>query len=190
MVKNEIWKNVLGAEGGYQVSNLGRVKSLPRTARRGKGAIPVQGGILSPWDNGGGYLKVTIRYNNRRSKHRNVHQLVAEAFLDYVPNGKVDFVVNHIDHNKYNNSLTNLEVITARKNSNKKHLESKSEYTGVTFSHEGRPVAQCQINGERVYLGTFDTEEEARDRYIAAIENVIQYTTPTQYREYLTSKGR
>ncbi len=102
---NEIWMPVVGFEGLYEVSNLGRVKSLKRNT--------TSGGIMKTNINKG-YEYVHLCKNG---KHYNgkVHRLVAEAFL---PNPQYKREVNHKDENKLNNSLANLEWATRKENSN------------------------------------------------------------------------
>lgn len=105
----EVWKDVVGYEGVYQVSNLGRVKSLPKRDRLGR-YYPEK--IKSQVNNGTGYLVVNLKHNGTQ-RMRTVHRLVAEAFLTN-PNGFSD--VNHIDGNKRNNQLDNLEFCTRQAN--------------------------------------------------------------------------
>ena len=93
----EEWKDVIGFEGLYQVSNLGRVKSMPK---RGHGEI-----ILSPSKDKDGYLLVYL-YSNRGKFACKVHRLVAKHFIPNIYNLPQ---VNHIDENKQNNIVTNLE---------------------------------------------------------------------------------
>ena len=115
----EIYKDVIGYEGVYQVSNLGNVKSYRNSKER----------QLKLVKNYAGYLVVCLSINNTK-KVRKVHQLVAESFLNHKRCG-MELVVNHIDFDKTNNKLDNLEIITNRENSNRKHLKSSSIYTGV-----------------------------------------------------------
>ena len=84
----EIWKDIKGYEGLYQVSNIGRVRSLKRNNTNGK--------ILKQCINKDGYLRVDLSKNNIKSTKR-VHRLVAETFID---NDKNLPVINHKDENK------------------------------------------------------------------------------------------
>ena len=104
---NEIWKDIDGYEGLYQVSNLGRVKSL-NYRRTGKEQN------LKPRNNVLGYLKV-ILCKNGKTKPFTIHRLVAKAFLEN-PDNKSD--VNHKDEDKTNNCVDNLEWMTRKDNIN------------------------------------------------------------------------
>lgn len=104
----EIWKDIQGYEGVYQVSNLGKVKSLDRTMKdRWGNDRPIKGRILKFKVNFSGYHIVHLRTN--RESHPAVHRLVAETFLDNPENKPT---VNHIDCCKTNNSVDNLEWST------------------------------------------------------------------------------
>lgn len=91
------WRDVPGYEGLYQVSDSGLVLSLPKSTSPGK--------ILRPSRNGDGYLTVCLIKENRKSTFR-VNRLVALAFI---PNPEYKLEVNHIDGNKENNCVDNLE---------------------------------------------------------------------------------
>lgn len=113
----EIWKDVVGYEGLYQVSNLGRVKSLDRyTVRRYKGGKTheqlYKGILLKNIIDSDGYFIVSLR-KNKTAKLKKVHRLVCEAFISN-PENKPQ--VNHIDGNKQNNKLDNLEYCNASEN--------------------------------------------------------------------------
>lgn len=119
----EIWKDIEGYEGLYQVSNLGRVKSLSK--KRGFGEQKEK--VLKPWITNLGYCTVTL-YKNSLSQIKRVHRLVAEA---YIPNPENKETVNHIDGNKQNNTVENLEWNTQSENINhsiKTGLVSHSPY--------------------------------------------------------------
>ena len=105
---NEIWKDIKGYEGLYQVSNLGRVKRLV-----GKGCK--QERLLKPHKNNGGYLKVSLSKNGEIKKPY-LHRLVMETYCP-CENMK-DLQVNHKSEIKTDNSLNNLEWCDAKYNAN------------------------------------------------------------------------
>lgn len=102
---DEIWKPIEGFEGRYEVSSLGRVKSIGtyNTCKRG---------ILIPMIDTSGYEHVGL-HSNGRVLYKSVHRLVAEAFI---PNPNDFEYVNHKDENKRNNSISNLEWCTNKYN--------------------------------------------------------------------------
>jgi hypothetical protein len=106
----EEWKDVVGYEGIYQVSNLGNVKRISKT--RGVNIKYKNDYILKPMDNGKGYLRVKLT-NNGISKRVMLHRIIAEAFIPNTNNKKV---VNHINCNLKDNSIENLEWCTQSEN--------------------------------------------------------------------------
>lgn len=98
----EIWKDIEGYEGLYQVNNLGRVKRV------------TTGRVLKGMKDKCGYLTVDLYKNGSKSKKK-IHRLVAQAFISN-PESKPQ--VNHIDENKTNNMISNLEWSTAKENTN------------------------------------------------------------------------
>lgn len=105
-MENEIWKPIIGYEGYYEVSNLGRVRRI----KRGRGTQV--GRLLKGWLDYDGYWGVLLTKNNK-SMCYSIHRLVAKAFL---PNPENKTQVNHIDGDKQNNSVTNLEWCTPKEN--------------------------------------------------------------------------
>lgn len=132
---NEIWKDVVGYEGLYQVSNLGRIKSLDRYVEYPNYIKRINGRIMSQQDNSKGYLMVNLSLNGF-TKKLYVHRLLAEAFIPNLAN-KVE--VNHIDLNKKNNIISNLEWCTKKENMRHAHKNGAIKYT---------KVYQYSINGE------------------------------------------
>lgn len=105
MVEKEIWKDIKGYEGLYQISSYGNVRSLPRQKTKG--------GLLSKAKNGrNGYYFVNL-YANGIGKRYFVHKLVAQAFI---PNPKNKPQINHKNGNKLDNYATNLEWVTCKEN--------------------------------------------------------------------------
>lgn len=110
----EEWRDIEGYEGIYQISNLGRVRSLSRIVARNRGGPKKQAGqILSITVRKGPYLGVTLSKNGRK-KNFTIHRLLARHFIAN-PAGLAE--VNHIDGNKFNNCLSNLEWVTHGGNS-------------------------------------------------------------------------
>lgn len=107
--RGEIWKDVIGYEGLYQVSNLGRVKSLPKyhykNCRILKQTIRKRDGRLS----------VMLVKSGQKNKRITIHRLVAIAFIDN-PHELIE--INHIDENPKNNVVENLEWCTRKYNMN------------------------------------------------------------------------
>ena len=102
----EIWRDVVGYEGLYKVSNFGRIKSLPRN-----GTVKYER-LLRQKVSNKGYCTVALSKHNK-TKYKSVHRLVAEAFLD---NPKGLPLINHKDENKLNNYVDNLEWCDAHYN--------------------------------------------------------------------------
>lgn len=153
-MENEIWKPIKSHEGIYEVSNLGRVKSL----KFGKSII-LKYGISTT-----GYKFVNLR-NNNKTKSRTIHQLIAEAFLNHIPCG-YEIVIDHINDNKLDNRLVNLQLVTNRFNSLKAQGKYSSRFKGVNWSKSSQKwVARIYINGKTKYLGRFLLEEDAANAY-------------------------
>jgi len=124
----EIWKDIKGFKGYYQVSNLGRVRSLERKITRSRGGEPHEMGIssrvLKPgWV--GGYPRVVLsRIRKRETKC--IHRMVAEYFIK--GRTKTRNHVNHIDGNKSNNSSDNLEWCSQKENNNHAQINGLSRW--------------------------------------------------------------
>lgn len=111
ILPNEIWKDIVGYENIYMISNFGRVWAYQRVIE-----LPKQ-----PWTTGGTFLaernhngyRICYLYNNCKREKKRIHRLVAEAFI---PNKNSLPVVNHIDGNKSNNKVDNLEWATRSEN--------------------------------------------------------------------------
>ena len=110
---HEVWKPVLGYEGVYEVSNLGRVRSVDRVTIRVDGhQRRSKGRVIRPSIQNSGYACLALVDAGRRLSST-VHRLVATAF---VPNPDGHPQVNHKDGDKLNNRADNLEWVTAREN--------------------------------------------------------------------------
>lgn len=113
VMETEIWKDISGYEGLYQVSNFGRVKRLfhsKKSSNRFKSNYDrsFKEVVLNPPINNGKYRRVGLTSWSKLQKNYFVHRLVATTFIGQIPEG---YTVNHKDGNKLNNKLSNLEII-------------------------------------------------------------------------------
>lgn len=138
MQEQEIWKDVVGYEGLYQVSNLGRVKSVARYIdRHAKHVIHkkyIKEKILKQCNNAAGYPCVNL-CNKGIHKTSRVHRLVAIAFI---PNPENKEQINHKDGNRANPNVNNLEWVTNTENQihSWKYLNRVNPHKGKKFSEE------------------------------------------------------
>ena len=129
----EIWKPVVGYEGLYEVSNLGRVRSLNY---RNTGKVKE----LISHDNGFGYLIVELRNSGNRKTY-SVHRLVAQAFI---PNPDNLPEVNHRDLCKTNNCLLNLEWCSRKYNLEYSDICGRGRYPVLQFTKSGEFVKEYE----------------------------------------------
>ncbi|MBQ5900688.1 MAG: HNH endonuclease [Clostridia bacterium] len=144
----EQWKNIKGYEGFYQVSDLGRVKSL----KYGKERVLV--GIKDTH----GYLMVRL-CKDSKAKTCKVHRLVADAFI---PNPNNLPQVNHKDENKGNNVVTNLEWCDAGYNTNYGTRNERSAKARTNHPNKSKPVYQYTMDGTLIksYPSTMEVERQ------------------------------
>ena len=115
MPEQEVWKDIKGYEGAYQVSTLGRIRSLKRTfldSRGHKQSIPDK--VLKPDYKRTGYERICLSKNGKH-KHFMMAKLVYETFVGPVPKG---LEIDHINGTRADNRLANLRVCTHRENCN------------------------------------------------------------------------
>lgn len=135
----EIWKDIQNYERIYQVSNLGRVRSLSREVKSGQKTLSLKDKIRKLNPNGNGYLNLLLHKEGIKKAYR-VHRLVAEAFI---PNPTNLPEVNHIDGDKLNNSVSNLEWC------DKSHNEIHARHLGLkTFKSICKPVIRLEDGKE------------------------------------------
>ena len=152
----EIWKDIQGYEGLYQVSNLGRIKSLDRIVKNKNGMALKRGKVIQEASLGN-YKKVSL-WKNNKGKAFLVHRLVAIAFIENPDNLPE---VNHKDENGCNNSVDNLEWCTHNYNYNygtrKKRISDKMR---------GRPIGEqpvLQYTKEGVFVCRYDSALKAAE---------------------------
>lgn len=181
-MREEQWRDIPGYEGYYQVSNLGRVRSLDRVIY-GEYERPRhrKGVILKLSMTTFGYLRCGLSINRTKRPHQ-VHQLVAMAFLNHNPNGHT-LVVDHINNIPSDNRLENLQLVSQRYNASK---DSKgiSKHTGVCWESKRKKwVSRIRIGRRQIHLGYFTDESEAALAYqkaLAKLENEKNKPTEQQ----------
>lgn len=159
----EIWKDIKGYKGLYQVSNLGRVKSLERYQQNHSKLQKVEEKLKTIHTKSNGYQYVQL-YKDNIMKNLHIHRLVAQAFI---PNPENKPQINHIDGNKQNNNIDNLEWSTS--NENNKHkwdigLQKPSKKQSIITKgnnrkYKSKPIDQLDLNGN--YIRTWLNAHEA-----------------------------
>lgn len=139
MTQTEIWRPVVGFEGLYEVSSIGRVRSLDHEVRNRYSTRIRRGRIRKPTPDRAGYLMVSLS-RERAVKTGKIHRLVAEAFLGAAPN--VDSAVNHRDFKKDNNAVENLEWSTPEQN--RRHAVNGGRFEGAV-----RPLRGKKLNASK-----------------------------------------
>lgn len=163
-MENEIWKDIPGYEGIYQVSDFGRLKSLDRTVFS-KTGMPrtIKGRELKPRLDKDGYITFILSKNSKPETVK-AHTLVCICFLNY--SKRPFFSIDHINGVKSDNRLVNLQIISHRENVSKSMKDGKSKYRGVDFNIQNNKWrARIMVNGKRINLGYFETESEANEKY-------------------------
>jgi hypothetical protein len=144
-----IWKDVIGYEGHYQVSDSGNVISVKKTTYK----------FMRLFNNKQGYPRVTLSKNGKM-KQVFVHRLVAKAFIGDIPEG---YTVNHIDGNKTNNNLSNLEIVTYSEN---------NLHACYTLGSKLKPVEQLSLDGE--FMNVFDSITTASKLTGTTLESIVK----------------
>ena len=171
-MQNEIWKDIPNYEGFYQVSNLGNVKTLSREICNVTGCRTTKTRLLKLGVDSKGYY-MCVLYKDKHRKTRNIHQLVSEAFLLHSPCG-LNIVVDHINNNRLDNRVENLQIITQRKNISKDRKNKTSKYTGVFWSKKDKKwISKISVNKKTTVLGYFKCELAAHLAYQNKLKQII-----------------
>lgn len=152
----EVWKDIPGYSGMYMVSNMGRVKSLPRWAKLKNSRRMLSERILK--ESSSGRYKYVVLCRNCECRTRSVHRLVAGVFLSEFSN---DLVCDHISGDSHDNRLENLRMVSFKDNqlgARKPKKGYSSDFRGVSL-FSGGPKWRSICNGR--HIGLFSSEEEA-----------------------------
>lgn len=188
VMPEEEWRDIKGWEGRYQVSNLGRVKSVARRVRstpfgKGEGTRPVPEKIVVLQDRNGyntAFLSVIKKVNGksvRIKKRYGVHRLVAEAFIPN-PDGKPQ--VNHIDRNRKNNNILNLEWVTAKEN--QKHWRTEKDNPPLDVTKWSKKVRCIETGKEYASISEASRQTGATRSAIGrVVAHLPRYKTANGY---------
>jgi hypothetical protein len=163
--KEEIWRDVIGYEGFYKVSNLGRIKSIDRIIPHShSGCMTFKERIIKPAKNKGGYLIVIL---NKRGKTiaKTLHRLIAISFIN---NDEKKPQINHLNGDKLDNCVNNLEWCTQSENQIHafKLGLNKGSHKGLfgEFHNRSKKVDQYDLNNNyiKTYFGISEAERMTR----------------------------
>jgi hypothetical protein len=179
-MQKEIWKDIPNYEGLYQVSNLGRVKSLKRIVYNNStnNILYTQKELIKKQKIKSvlhirRYYIVSL-FKNSLGKDYSVHQLVAMAFLGHVPCG-MKMVIDHIDNDSLNNKLENLQIVTVRENCSKDKKNKTSKYIGASWCKQANKwMSSIRINKKQTYLGYFNCEFKAHLVYQNKLKEILK----------------
>ena len=159
-MKQEIWKDVIGYEGLYQVSNLGRIKALKKCVIQTNRSYIMKEKIIKQNILYSGYYYVNL-YKNNKVNRVLVHRVVSQAFI---PNTDNKPQVNHKDGNKLNNCVDNLEWVSASENNYHAIKTGLRNYNSMSYKI-------CQIkNG--IIIATFDSIHDANRKTNISVGNI------------------
>lgn len=171
----EVWKDVAGYEGLYQVSNIGNVRSLDRhVPHKRMGKKFCKGHMMATHINNSGYVTVNLCKDNKY-KSFDVHRLVAIAFIESDNISCVE--VNHKDENKQNNVVDNLEWLTKSQN-NRHGTKVRRQQAKIK-----RPVIQYDSSGKSIkeWESATDAEIAISGKFTGAISHCLHGKTKTAY---------
>lgn len=173
-MQDEVWKDIPGYEGLYQVSNFGNVKSLSRI-KKGKNKNGIftyllKDKLLKSYLDDKNYYLVKL-YKDSKKTNFKVHKLVAMSFLNHRPCG-YELVIDHINNISTDNRLENLQIVTSRYNCSKDRKGS-SKYTGVSWDKKRRKwESYISYNKKRKFLGYFNNEDDAGNAYLKKLKEI------------------
>lgn len=153
----EIWKSVKGYENYYEVSTKGNIRTIERIIILSTHQYLKKQKILTQFVDSRGYFHVKLYNGAGKSKSLTTHRIVALTFLDN-PTKLIE--VNHIDHNKHNNNLSNLEWITRSENIKHSYLHRDPNTYKGSGNKNSKLIEEQVINIRKEYKNNKTTYKE------------------------------
>ena len=176
----EIWKDIEGFEGLYQISNLGRVYSFGRDKSMPNGGVHhIKSGFMAPTTTSDGYLIVRLSDNKGNRPTKRINRLVAEAFI---PNPDNKPEVNHKDEVKVNNYVDNLAWVTRKENMNWNNLEKRCHTTLENSPSQSTPIIAIKLSNLQVT--EFPSIHEAKRQGLAQESNIMMIASDKYPRKF------
>lgn len=172
-IETEEWRDIEGYEGLYQVSNLGRVRSLDKLVRFGSGSVKfMKGRILKPGKRKDGYLQVNLCKDGKHTTFK-LQTLVAKTFQDICGEYKDGLEIDHRNCVRDDNRATNLRLVTRKENQNNhltiQHFSNAKKGENAPWygkfgkdNPKSKPIIQYSLNGKK--LAEFDSLSDASNQ--------------------------
>lgn len=145
VVEAEIWRDVAGYNGAYQVSSMGRVRSTDRVIKVGNSQRHLIGHIIQPHDNGLGYQQANLFDESHKLHAMLVQKLVLDTFMPLSANESQTLSdVDHIDNDRANNALSNLRRVTHADNLRKEHRMNQIRHACIAVNDNGEVVLKAK----------------------------------------------
>lgn len=173
----EIWKDIEGWKGFYQISSHGRLKSFKQDPA---------GKVMSNKNKTGWYLNVVLQGIGKEKQSVKIHKLVAMAFI---PNPQNKREINHKDGDKQNNRVDNLEWVTRQENTHHAIKNGLANFYAMNAANKfilPNHVAQKTMDGKTINV--FQSCSEAARRTGVCCRNIHQVASKTEYKPGLTRK--
>lgn len=162
-LKDEVWKDVKGFEGRYRISNKGRLLSFSSKGWNFRSNVNKKGE----------YFTINLINKDIRITKR-IHRLVYEAFIGEIPKGR-NYYVHHIDGNKQNNNVENLQLLDAKEHSKLHRQRNPNIVAGMVCYNKyvrPKPIMQFDLKGN--YINTYNNAVEAYKATGVCARNIIQ----------------
>lgn len=149
----EVWKDVKGFEGVYEISNLGRLAS-----HKTRNGLSKERNILSNVNSKGGYFAVVLEYKDK-IRHSRIHRLVYEAFIGELPIGH-HYHIHHKNHDKQDNRVENLELLSAKEH-HQADIDSRNIKGMNDYNKFIKPKTILQYTKGGDFVSSYPNSEEA-----------------------------